>query len=558
MKLDHRLPLGIGSIIIVILIIIKMTLENSFIESWNYKEVLMVIAQILATIFAITISLTIIVFQYFTEGLTPRILALFMKKNIIIFLLLIYSVSISLIIFFAEYPNYFDPNLTSFVSFLILILCLSYLISYLFYLVKMMQPYVIIEELVTRYSDEYYIEMLKAQDIKKESDLYKDNNFIEIEQTLIKAVRNNDYHSFSQGIDLVTQKIVSILNNIKLVPNDNENELSFASNFFLGMAKRIYYEITKEKNGVLLDNYSNMISRVILFSKDTNDLFFLHFEEIGKYMINNNNFNAMFGTYFNFLYQIINKEYQSRQVEFFLTPKVISKLKFVSELAITGANNKQERAITYAQDCLSEILMLSIKDEPKYSEENNEEIELHDGYPYYLIIGDILSHLKVIHNVSCDNGIDARFFGTHNYTGIIKSLGDKDVNKERAENITNYFCDACKYSAEKGLYGGLDSLTSIGMGFFFEYYDLAKVIIDKIFDLFSILWVNRKKEKISDEVYALVHLLWNIWRNIDEAFICYQQYKESELDNMEIIKDKIEKGCQKYGIKLWYEFLEYD
>lgn len=84
--------------VLLIIAFIVLTVLNIF-PSFNEIEmpinVLTTNAQILATIFAITISLTLIGLQYLSQSLTPRIMELFLKSKFIYGLLLSYVFSIA-------------------------------------------------------------------------------------------------------------------------------------------------------------------------------------------------------------------------------------------------------------------------------------------------------------------------------------------------------------------------------------------------------------------------------------------------------------------------------
>src|SRR3989344_2989920 len=122
-----------------LMILIYLMLSHLFINSFtqHFSDLVLSSTTIIATIFAITISLTIIGFQYVMQDFSSKLLKYFFKSYFIIFMILIYTISIlfNLIIIALGVKNIYLLN----ISISLFIISLLYSITYFYYIIKNMQ-----------------------------------------------------------------------------------------------------------------------------------------------------------------------------------------------------------------------------------------------------------------------------------------------------------------------------------------------------------------------------------------------------------------------------------
>ncbi len=546
MKRLEFIPIVLGAVVSLLLFLFGITYWSpSFYFRLFQYDISLAIGQILATIFAITISLTILGFQYLSEGSTPRIISSYIKKRFIIIIILIYSISISGI-FILVHLQLFGSIITDLISISVLVLCLSALVSYLFYMASILQPSAVINEIIMSITDDFYNKKLKGKKAHEILDGEIDTNIVEIEQILIKAVRGNDYYSFVSGLESMTQKIITIITNANKDPDFRKEDSLNLPYFFLAFYKRIYHEIKKEENDILLykyirNIYDNIDTAYAIKSETMKEAYFNHFKDIGTLIIEKNYYST-FSNYFNSMDQIIMKEYDSMSMDF--RPTVLEYLGFVSAIAIKAIPNKQIKVIELSMDLLAKLLIRTLEDESKNQSKIEQDSELiGDSYSDQMVYY-ILSDLEMIHKELCDKEIDIGLFFNYSYPQIINSMKNKDIMELHAAYITRRFCESCKYSTEKGLNSGIYDFTNIDIKFFRLNLNLTQILVPYLFKCLKIAI-----EKSNDNYY-LQGKIRDIWWNFNERRQFDKNLTEEEYKLMTDINIFIEKINKKFKIEL--------
>jgi len=549
MKKYEFIPILLGAILSAVLLLYGIKYEGpSFYFSLFQHDISLAIAQILATIFAITISLTILGFQYLSEGSTPRIISSYIKKGFIILIILLYSISIGGIFLLVHF-HFLISILTDLISISALILCLSALVSYLFYLANILQPSEIINEIIKKIPDDFYNKKLKGKKTHEILDGEIDTNIVEIEQILIKAVRGNDYYSFVSGLESMTQKIISIITNANKDPEFQKEDSLNLPYFFLAFYKRIYHEIKKEENDILLykyirNIYDNIDTAYSIKSESIKEAYFNHFKEIGTLIIEQNYYST-FSNYFNLMDQIIMKEYYSMS-RIFIIPTVVEYIDFISTIA-NDALKEQKKVVELSKDILSKLLIKTLEDESKgqSNEESKDSGLLGDSYSMQ-IIKSILSDIEKIHIESCDKKIDIGLFSSYSYPQVIKSLKNQEITELHSNEITNCFCRSFLYSTRSGLSSGINDISNIGIKFFVENLELTQDIVPW---LFKCLEVTKEKSK-GEYICILEGVIHDIWWNLNENRKFHKNITKDEYQLMTEINIFVEKENKKFKIEL--------
>lgn len=558
-KLESKILLGSGMLIVIFLIIDYLSPELFLNDLENPSDTLTTNANILATIFAITISLTLLGLQYLSESLTPRIVLSFIKSKFITGLLLSYIFSILINIFVISFPKMIEARNFVYYSYLLLIWCVLYLTSYLFYMIRKIQPtsalYEIDKQIPFGY-DKIIIHKLNQGLINLPDEQDK---FIDLEQIVIKTIRNNDFFSFRACLDLLFKKQINFLNNLLKIEPDNERgynqiqeDAESISLYFLRIQKQIYFEILREENERFLLHYAKEIVEIIKLLlklkairplRELND----HFNDIGLQIIDKK-FHSTFQFYCRLLDDVAKNEFlnipsgnQLSQFQDTIMPyntltkkerdecilgEIISdffsldRLKFFEDFSAKASDKGYEDIIVSVKHSLTELLDLAIKKDDNKKMQN-------------WLIGCILNSLDKIHNYSLKNKIDTKFFGLLGFHHVIESLKDEQINSIGIP-VTKYYCNASINSLKNDYYFGIWELGVEGKVLITKYPQLTEIVVDCLIECLKIVSEDNKLKNINKE--TVVNLLDSIY--------LWNEHKHKN------IEDKIDKTFVKYKFKI--------
>ncbi len=556
-RLESKILLGSGVLIFIFLIVNYFYPNLFFNNSEKPSDILTTNANILATIFAITISLTLLGLQYISESLTPRIVRSFIKSKFITGLLLSYIFSILINIFVISFPKIIEARNFVYFSYLLLIWCIFYLVSYLFYMIRKIQPtsalYEIEKQIPVGY-DKIIIHKFnqKLLNVPDEQD-----KFIDLEQIIIKTIRNNDFFSFIACLNLLFKKQITYLENIyKEGPNDEQgyeqihNNADAISLYFLRISKQIYFEILREKNERFLLHYTHELIKIITLLlklkaisplRDIND----NFNDIG-FQIIEGRFQSIFGNYGHFLNKVAKEEFlnipsgnlflefhdglvplnnlpKKERDERFLGHMIYDyfsydRLKFFEKFSMKAADNGYKDIIVSVKHLLFELLDMAIK------KDDNNKMRI-------ALVMDILDSLKKIHDYSLTKNINVDFFGLLQLQDIIESLKDEATINSVGILTSKYYCEGTINLIKKDYYFGLSELGIQGRVLVSKYPLITEIVVDSLIESLKIVSEDNKFKKINKEM--VVNELnsikkWNkpkhknIEDKIDKAFIKYK------------------------------------
>lgn len=559
-KIEFKILFG-GCVFIFIFLIIAYVRPNAFsYDSEKSSDVLTTNANILATIFAITISLTLLGIQYLSESLTPRILDLFMKSKFIAGLLLSYFISISFNMFVVSFPKIIDPKKFVYFSYLFLIWCILYLTSYLFYMIRNIQPTSLLKEIEKQIPWDYDRTIIYKFNQRLINLPDEQDKFIDLEQIVIKTIRNNDFFSFRACLDILFKKQIFFLDNILIIVPDNgrgydqiHSDAESISGYFLRIQKQIYYEILREKNERFLLHYAKEIVEIIKLLlklkairplRELND----HFNDIGLQIIDKK-FHSTFQFYCRLLDDVAKNEFlnipsgtQLSQFQDQMTPfNTLSKkerdedvlgsiiydyfsfnrLKFFEDFSEKASNTGYEDIIISVQNSLYELLDRAIK--------KNDNKKMQNWLIVY-----ILNSLEKIHDYSLKNRIDTKFFGLLGLHDLIESLKDEDTINSIGIPITKYYCKAAINTAKNDYNSGIIELGVDGRFLVSKYPQITEIIVDSLTECLKIVSEDNKFNKINKEMVV----------NMLDSIKIWNKSKHKNIEN------KIEKAFIKYKVKI--------
>lgn len=181
-------------------------------------------AGLLATILAVTLSFMLLGLQFLAESYTPRALAGFMKDRVVYGFLILYITLIALSMVSTIFPSLLAPS--QYVQYAIIgtLFSLVYLAAFVYHVVRRIQPENLIRHTLADVKDDEVLNQIIEHEGSMVVLLPAFKPFIILEQTLIKAISNDDIFSFVQGIEPLYVKLDAYLK--KLYDKHKGNERS--------------------------------------------------------------------------------------------------------------------------------------------------------------------------------------------------------------------------------------------------------------------------------------------------------------------------------------------
>jgi len=494
------------------------------------RDALLINAQILATIFAITVSFTLLGFQFLSQAYTTRLLKEFIKDKVLWFFLLIYPSTILLNIFAASFPLVLSPQTLVFYSFILLSYCLGVLVVYVFHLTKKLQPEIIIfdigQEMTEDFLDHIASEPFGPRIIGK-----KDEPAIAFEQFTIKSIENNDFFSYLKGLRLLSDITEGFMKKIS-IESDSEKKsfrLQAFVLYFLRFLEQIQNEAFsrgREEFLTYLCDYLLELTRQLWEAKSTRAIADVYgvFESIWLKGVENR-LRLLLDRFSYFLHRLIEIELKILKEKAFidLSPEEHAKLtanerneiavneillenlhwrrpRFLKEICILASEKKLNEIVRAVNSSFSDMLDAVLKIES----ENKKR------WLTYIIV----NAMKEAHFKSVDNGISETTFTTGMLHYKIESIVDPNLLKTQGKWITEQFCRMSLYSIEKGYYYGEILFLGInGRYLVLKYPEVADVIVDALGKSLEITskYADENKEIATDliikELKSLEH--WN-------------------------------------------------
>ncbi len=177
------------------------------------SSIFLTFSQLLTTIFAITVSVTLIGVQYLAQAYTPRSVRNYFRDSFFAGFVIVYIFSILLNLFLA----FFSSEVAShylFESFTLLIFCLVYLVAYPFHEIDKLQPTQFLRR-ITADIPKNLFKILSDHDIRSKEVNNAREPFIVMEQVIIQSIRNNDYDFYSQCVGSLTRTTIKLIDAAK-------------------------------------------------------------------------------------------------------------------------------------------------------------------------------------------------------------------------------------------------------------------------------------------------------------------------------------------------------
>lgn len=461
----------------------------------NDIQVLLINVQILATILAITTSFTILGLQYVSQDLTPRIMSYYIKSNQFLFFFWLYAVGIILNFFVASFPKILEPSQFLFISYILLVFCIISLIVYLKFLIRGIQPTTIISNIIKNIPRNFDDEIIEREHIRSILLDISNDPFIELEQIIIRSIRNNDHTTFSYCLhQIVTlnhnylQKINGL--NVDSGYRDIWIKTYALQKYFLRRYNQILFEILNQNNERFLIEYIISINYILEFllrsncdAESINELE-TQLQDVGKKIIDNHYYRVSQ----EFIYVIFN----IIEIEFSNLPSGDRSVIYSDPIFDISTLSEKENDLHYLSErthdrffsLLSYTTEISKEIHCKefyhifFSIENHVEKILieafkrpfNDSFRKYLIFRLLRAYLE-----NYENDLKTQKFGEGNLSFLLMNI--KNYPREYdAAFLKNIMLDFFRVHCDIALrYESLSGITGIGIGARYLIQDFPEI-----------------------------------------------------------------------------------
>ncbi|NPV50684.1 MAG: hypothetical protein HPY60_05745 [Candidatus Methanofastidiosum sp.] len=495
-KLEYGI-LFIGSILIMILPVFFL---NLLLNINTNKEILNTIVQILATIFAISISLTILLVQNISKYITPLIIKSYIRRSYIVGLLLTYCISILGITIFSM-TDLSNSKFTYYISFLALLWSLVYVVSYLFFMTNNFRITDVVNWVSNKIPTKYTNEIIK-NDI-----------FNELEEIILKAVDNNDLKAFEKSIECLYAKYRDIIESIDKIEicDDSDSidrfqKMNDFDTYFIKIDRLIWAEVKKNNNDHMIMVYLGEINscfqqilKIKLTEKYTTLIFSFtdNFKDAGFKIIKEglyliNRYDVFLRKYMINLLKNIDKMPQSealfRQKEIY--DIFIDLLKHYENLSIRSSDDNKMEIIIMAKSNLTELLRSVIT-----NKKGDLRIDL---------VEKIIDSLRIIHIECLKNNMNLGFFyfykAPHGPSYLFRGI-KVDIN-DILPIIIKKYCDSLIMSVEKGHEIYIDELKMIAKEHLGNNPEIKIILTDCCVKLMNL---SKNKKEIKEVLDSITH-----------------------------------------------------
>lgn len=241
--------------------------DFSLISNPNQQGVAQVIGEILATIFAITASFTLLSIEFFSNKLSPRAIAPLVRSKFILLVVATYVVSIPVLL----YSDYFvGPDTGSKMAFLILIWALSCLLSYGVYFVRRLSSTGQVSLIKSQIPDQFLDEIVRKIEDGTVSLRDSNDRFIDIQNFALQAAGDKNIFEFVQWIEVLHEMERQYVKSLHSKRDSSEDDrkdvydkIRSVHSYFSFLHQQILSEIIENDDRRFLRPYSQIfIERV--------------------------------------------------------------------------------------------------------------------------------------------------------------------------------------------------------------------------------------------------------------------------------------------------------
>ncbi len=547
--IEHRILAfgGLGLLLIMVAGVVFPGVFASELES--PEQVLRTNAQILATIFAITISLTLLGLEYYSRRLTPRIAKSVLQSTFIKLLLASYVLSIAANV---AVLSFFADRVGSFLlySFLALVWCLLYLVAYLYNLIRRLQPGSQLDIIEESIPDDFPREIVQKYRQGRIRGTDQRDRYVDIQKIIIRTVRENDIYLFGELMGLLFGKEITYLEKIQerkeqTDPTLSDNEAEAISSYFLHLQRQIYQEILNTDSVEFLNAYIANISNVVIQLIEMREAGWrnevvTHFDKIGMDIVENE-YESVFQSYDDALQEVAETELASvprkkkhivlddaykgmdelsdeehDERMWFMSSRDMftDRLSFLEDYAEAAAERGFERPVRTALQICTEFVQKAL----------DEKVEPFSNF----FANSTLRRQKRIHDNAVEHGVEVSFFWPIGLGDIIEIM-DPDEVEDFGVGLAELFCDSAVLAVENDVLKGYYDLGVLGRTVMDRYPEVVLVVVDALEECLERMSEDEEREHVTRKMI------------IEQLHSLHEWQENSHIEVNERIKEIYEK-----------------
>lgn len=560
-RIEYRI-LAYGGIALLSILGASIFFPGVFVsEPESPENVLRTNAQVLATIFAITISLTLLGLEYYSRRLTPRIARSVLQSTFIKLLLASYVLSIAaniaVLSFFADQAGSFLLY-----SFLALVWCLLYLVAYLYNLIRRLQPRSQLEIIERSIPDNFPREIMQKYRQGRIRGTDQRDRFVDIQKIIIRTVRENDIYLFGEWMGLLFGKEAEYLEDVQerkeqADPTLSDDEAEATSSYFLHLQRQIYQEILNTDSVEFLNAYIANISHVVIQLIEMREAGWMnevveHFDKIGMDIVESE-YESVFQSYGDALQEVAeaelasvprekkhivlndaykgmdelsDEEYDERMWFMSSRDMFTDRLSFLEDYAEAAAERGFERPVRTALQICTEYVQEAL----------DEEVDFFSNF----FANNTLRRQKRIHDSAVEHGVEVSFFWPIGLGNIIETMDAGEVD-DIGVGLAELFCDSGVLAVENDVWKGYHDLGVLGRTVVDQYPEVVLVVVDALEECLERVSKEEEREHVTwkmiiEQLHSLHEWQEHSHKEVNERI--EEIYEEHDIDIEEIIDDQ--------------------
>lgn len=468
-------------------------------DMYEARATLIAMAQILTTIFAISVSLMIVSVQFISQTYAARVVKLLFNDRIFLGYLAAYTVAIFLAL--GELTLNFLP-LQRFLPYVLfaVIFCICYLLVLLFHIPTIIHPLSVISRLTKTISPDFCVQLAKRIRHRPFVSTSDDEPFLGIEQILIRCVVENDSHSFMRGIgyleSLLMQYIAKAEKELRTVPGTREIREAVADvlAYFLRIYRQLYWEAISHNREEHLMRLCRSLNRLMVhlhrvkafralewtaelydlagltavekklltflddYVRDLEDLVKVQMTILDEPIFPFNGFDQKWE-------ELTEDERDLRTTRSIMSDFILrGRVNFVSDLAVKAAEQRLESVVSFCMSIFSEVIDKALSLQPIGKKR--------------AFVSSFTDKLVETHKKCVDMRINSTTFTTNMLHYKVEAMKDPAEVSEFGRYITTRYTEMGKYSIGKGFYDDVWSWVVNGRALVKDYPQEAALVID--------------------------------------------------------------------------------
>lgn len=487
----------------------------------NPVSILVTYSQLLTTIFAITVSITLLGIQYLAQRYTPRSIRQYFSDLFFVGFIGVYLFAISLSLLLISFSQLLPASLFVFPSFLLLLFCLFYLVAYPFNMVKRLQPSETLKRIDARVPKNLFKLVTENRFWSNRVSDSKKEPFIVLEQVIIQSIRNNDHLSYVKCLEYFTEITSGLIEkaNKEYINKKDLDLLASRTDSILNLIYRFFEQVKTEvfqaKNGLFILGLLYRIEKIIIWLHSAKGIralrhvYDLH-EAIGRYSIKAD-FESLTEEYCRSIERLTKVEMKATEVE--VSPFELHQTDYSR---LTEAQKKELSFNTIMYEYFERRRLDNLVETIEQVSEKGFEFAVYLLLSLYSDIYDKVVELKNPRmlrfltqrvtwslNEAYKHASERNIHESHAVLGYleykvekIKKLGLSD---EYSEFLAKAFCELSLLNIEKDDYGAIHDLGVQGRVLVREYPSIALIILETLGKALEKVSKNKYFEKLSTQ-----------------------------------------------------------